>query len=277
MKTTAQMMATLESVAKRNMGKMVYTLFLMIILQSVAASALLFAVLGFEIRTGAFYALEIVAAVVTLSLHFGFATVLLRMVRDEFVTLGFLFHGFRKPRLSLPVVVPFLIVLAAVFFASDAIVSNAARDFLAERSGESAMDALFRAVSVRVLAFALLAFVFAALPFAFAFFFRIDNPQKTGIWAMWKSLRLSVSRANFIRLIVFAVKAAGTRLAVAIILSVIISFLSQVKSLGILVMILDFVYFLNAYTAAIRILLSVAVMYDSLTETKTGQLIAIEA
>ena len=94
---------------------------------------------------------------------------------------------------------------------------------------------------------------------------------------MWKSLRLSVSRANFIRLIVFAVKAAGTRLAVAIILSVIISFLSQVKSLGILVMILDFIYFLNAYTAAIRILLSVAVMYDSLTETKTGQLIAIEA
>lgn len=277
MKTTAQMMETLESVAKRNMGKMVYTLFLMIILQSVAASVLLFALFGLELGTAAFYALETAAAVVTLSLHFGFATVLLRMVRDEFVTLGFLFHGFRKPRLSLPVVVPLLIVLAAVFFASDAIVSNAARDFLAERSGESAMDALFRAVSVRVLAFALLAFVFAALPFAFAFFFRIDNPQKAGIWAMWKSLRLSVSRANFIRLIVFAVKAAGTRLAIAIILSVIISFLSQVKSLGILVMILDFVYFLNAYTAAIRILLSAAVMYDALTETKTGQLIAIEA
>ena len=74
-------------------------------------------------------------------------------------------------------------------------------------------------------------------------------------------------RKNVLRLILFALRAGGKQLAIAIILAILVTFIPEEKNSGlsVLIFILDMVYFINMYTAMIRIYLTVPVMYNENT------------
>ena len=73
-------------------------------------------------------------------------------------------------------------------------------------------------------------------------------------------------RKNVFRLILFALRAGGRYLVTAILLSVALNFIPEDKGSGlsILVFVLDMIYFINLYTAMIRIYLTVPVLYDEI-------------
>ena len=107
-----------RKVTKKNLGKLIYTLFLMSIIESFMSLMLLGPILRTSAGDTASYALFAVGTLFFFLLQFGFASMLLRMTRNEFVTLGFLFYGFTRPKISLGPAAAFTIMAFIVIFIS---------------------------------------------------------------------------------------------------------------------------------------------------------------
>lgn len=96
----------MNQACSKNIGQVIYTLFLLTLLESLVSGIIVFP--GIKIFSDAagtsaeiqskiiFFALIFVAITVWLTFQFGFAIMLLRMTRNEKTNLGFLFMGFRK-------------------------------------------------------------------------------------------------------------------------------------------------------------------------------------
>ena len=71
---------------------------------------------------------------------------------------------------------------------------------------------------------------------------------------------------NVFRLILFALRAGGKQLAIAIVLATIGNFIPETKNpgLSVFVFLLDIAYFVNFYTAMVRIYLTVPVLYEEI-------------
>lgn len=99
-------MVKMNQACSKNIGQVIYTLFLLTLLESLVSGLIVFS--GIKIFSDAagtsaeiqskiiFFALIFVAITVWLTFQFGFAIMLLRMTRNEKTNLGFLFMGFRK-------------------------------------------------------------------------------------------------------------------------------------------------------------------------------------
>lgn len=99
-------MVKMNQACSKNIGQVIYTLFLLTLLESLVSGIIVFP--GIKIFSDAagtsaeiqskiiFFALIFVAIAVWLTFQFGFAIMLLRMTRNEKTNLGFLFMGFRK-------------------------------------------------------------------------------------------------------------------------------------------------------------------------------------
>lgn len=104
--TIKNLMVKLNQTCSKNIGQVIYTLFLLTLLESLVSGVIVFP--GIKIFSDAagtsaeiqakiiFFALIFAAIAVWLTFQFGFAIMLLRMTRNEKTNLGFLFMGFRK-------------------------------------------------------------------------------------------------------------------------------------------------------------------------------------
>ena len=89
-------------VARKNLNKTFFTLFIIVILESLCSALFVGTSLLLNSMQDSFavtffsYSLMFCGVFFWFLILSGFATMLLRMARDEFVTIGFLFYGFRR-------------------------------------------------------------------------------------------------------------------------------------------------------------------------------------
>lgn len=281
--TLKTMKKTLDETADTNGGKLLYSMFLLTILQTAASALLLAPVVRGGARGAAALALVLLASLAWILLHFGFTALLLRMVRGEFVTLGFVFYGLKKPRLSLP---PALLLLALlslslflsrkfcsfVFAAQMAELSDALRSAPPEEMLSRARLALIPAAT-----FLLFTGLFVLIPLALVFHFRLENPEKPLLWAVRRSLGTVFTDLNYFRLPALALLASWKRLLAALALAALMA-ASSAAGAALVALLVNFAYILNSLTATVRIYLSAAVLYVAETDgARPGQIVEIEA
>lgn len=303
-------MVKMNQACAKYMGKVIYTLFLLTLLESLCSFVFLFPAIKIfsdaqqaqaigSLQTKIiFFALLFAALVVWLTFQFGFAIMLLRMVRNENTNLGFLFMGFRKFNPAGKVILSFAAIISAVGIATRFItkalfaklwpvVENAfktasaeiqAAESAAESAGNAASSATDAAGSILPFApdeaasiffesglfagiFFLLAFI-VLIHFAFVFQLHFDKPSVKVGGLFKESFRMM--KGNVFRLIGFALCAGGKNLLIAIVFAVIVSFIPEEKAgLSILVFLFDLAYFINLYTALVKFYFAVPVMYEA--------------
>ena len=276
-------MVRLNQVSSQYFGKIMYALFLMSILETLASFAVLSPVMrlasnGVSPLTARIVtiALAFLAIFVWLTFQFGFAIMLLKMARREYTNIGFLFAGFRCMNPAGKVIAAFagLISLLAIIarFAARFIFLKIKPDFSFESLSQIpenrellssfAMDAVsFLALFLGIL---FILGLFILIRFVFVFQIHFDNPSMPILSVFKKSS--GMMKKNVFRLILFALRAGGKQLLTAIIIAILVNFIPEDKSSGIsiLTFILDMVYFINLYTAMIRIYLTVPVLYEEI-------------
>ncbi|MBR0496448.1 MAG: hypothetical protein IJJ71_09770 [Treponema sp.] len=290
-----QLMVKLNQVSSLYLGKIMYALFLMSIMETLASFALLSPVMRL-LSNGAnplvvkaeTFLLAFFAICVWLSFQFGFAIMLLKMTRREYTNLGFLFIGFRRLNPAGKVIGAFgglIAILSLVArFVTKFIFYKINPDFSFDKIDLSALQnadqiagqpELLSSVAVDMLTlvgiFLGVLFVlglFVLIRFVFVFQLHFDNPSMS-LLQLFKKSNLMM-RKNVFRLILFALRAGGKQLFIAVFLAVIVNFIPESKTSGlsVLVFIIDMIYFINMYTAMVRIYLTVPVMYEEILHPK---------
>jgi len=286
-----RLMVKLNQISSQYIGKIMYALFLMSILETLSFFVILSPSLRMAQNSSPFtaqiftIALAFVALCVWLTFQFGFAVMLLRMTRRQSVNLGHIFIGFKcfKPAskviFSFAGIFAFLVIVSR--FIARFIFSQIKPDFsyqslsiqdLQEVAENSELLSEF-ALNIVIFMGIFLAVIFvlsliSLIHFVFVFHLHFDNPSMSISELFTKSAKMM--KKNVFRLIVFALRAGGKPLLVAIVLAVLVNFIPEGKNSGlsILVFILDMIYFINLYTAMIRIYLTVPVLYEELLNQK---------
>ncbi len=290
-----QLMVKLNQVSSLYLGKIMYALFLMSILETLASFALLSPVMRLlsnganplVVKTETLL-LAFFAICVWLCFQFGFAIMLLKMTRREYTNLGFLFIGFRRLNPAGKVIGAFgglIAILSLVArFVTKFIFYKINPDFSFDKIDLSALQnadqiagqpELLSSVAVDMLTlvgiFLGVLFVlglFVLIRFVFVFQLHFDNPSMP-LLQLFKKSSLMMHK-NVFRLILFALRAGGKQLFIAVFLAVIVNFIPESKTSGlsVLVFIIDMIYFINMYTAMVRIYLTVPVMYEEILHPK---------
>lgn len=290
-----QLMVKLNQVSSLYLGKIMYALFLMSIMETLASFAVLSPVMRLlsnganplVVKTKTFL-LAFFAICVWLSFQFGFAIMLLKMTRREYTNLGFLFIGFRRLNPAGKVIGAFgglIAILSLVArFVTKFIFYKINPDFSFDKIDLSALQnadqiagqpELLSSVAVDMLTlvgiFLGVLFVlglFVLIRFVFVFQLHFDNPSMP-LLQLFKKSSLMMHK-NVFRLILFALRAGGKQLFIAVFLAVIVNFIPESKTSGlsVLVFIIDMIYFINMYTAMVRIYLTVPVMYEEILHPK---------
>ncbi|WP_191014409.1 hypothetical protein [Treponema zioleckii] len=280
-----EMMLILNQNTKNAVGKVMYTLFVKMLLQMFTALA--FAMLETRVSQllpqSALFINIFVSALLFefLLLEYGFAVMLLRIVRKEYVTLGYLFYGLKNLRQSLPVCIVYTVLIGIIGFASGKFVHAVKIDaeIMAFITKGMKLDAeslqIIARYSVRVVILALTAVAsfIILLPTVLSFDLRFDNKEKPFWYPFKKSYSLILKKWNYFRFIGFALRAGGRYLVIAIVLGIILNIARAKKgeSTSILFFVADFIYLLNSLTALIRIYFSIPVFYVSLTKNSEDE------
>ena len=281
-------MVKLNQISSQNIGKIMYALFLMSILETVSFIVILSPSLNMA-QNGSNPAvsriftlfLAFIAVCVWLTFQFGFAIMLLQMTRRRPVNLGYMFIGFKHFNPAGKVILSFAGLLAILTiiarFIAKFVFTKINPDFsfqalpiqslqnVAENSealSEFTTNAvLYMGIFIGIL---FILSLFTLIHFVFVFQLHFDNPRLTIPEVFRQSARLM--HKNVFRLILFALRAGGKQLVVAIFLAVLVNFIPDDKASGlsILTFILDMIYFINLYTAMIRIYLTIPVLYEEL-------------
>lgn len=274
-----------RAVYKKYIGKIIYTLFLMAILESVMSSVLLAPILNSSAGDVLSYILMAVGVIIFFTFHFGLSVMFLRMTRGEFVTLGFLFYGFKKPKLSLSAVMVFsalfiaILYLSGVFFrfvfadlAQNAAMSASMLEKLAQSS--SSVQELAKSPEIQTqskmifypfIIFAIAFFFLVLVPFSFTFQLKNDNEKKSVFWAMKQSVIFMFSDFNYFRLIVLAFVSSWQRILITLFMTSVLVF-SMASGGTIMTIITYFFFLLNFYATLASIMLSAPVFYSELTK-----------
>ena len=272
-----------------------YALFLMSIMETLASFAVLSPVMRLLsnganplVVKGETFLLAFFAICAWLCFQFGFAIMLLKMTRREYTNLGFLFIGFRRLNPAGKVIGTFgglIAILSLVArFVTKFIFYKINPDFSFDKIDLSALQnadqiagqpELLSSVAVDMLTlvgiFLGVLFVlglFVLIRFVFVFQLHFDNPSMP-LLQLFKKSSLMMHK-NVFRLILFALRAGGKQLFIAVFLAVIVNFIPESKTSGlsVLVFIIDMIYFINMYTAMVRIYLTVPVMYEEILHPK---------
>ena len=283
--SSKHLMVKLNQISSQYIGKIMYALFLMSILETLS----FFVILSPSLRLSQTaspatvrlftLALAFIALCVWLTFQFGFAVMLLRMTRRQYVNLGYIFIGFKcfnsakKVIFSFAAIFAILVVIAR--FATKIIFSQINPDFSfqmisiqdlqnAGENPELISDFMLNSLTFMGIFIALLFVLalFTLIHFVFVFNLHFDSPNLTIPELFKKSA--SLMHKNVFRLIFFALRAGGKQLLIAIILAVIVNFLPEDKASGlaVLVFLLNIAYFVNLYTAITRIYLTIPVLYE---------------
>lgn len=253
-------------VARKNLNKTFFTLFIIVILESLcsalfAGTSLLlnsmqdsFAVTFFS------YALMFCEVFFWFLILSGFATMLLRMARDEFVTIGFLFYGFRRFKKFAPAAFLYTLltgISAAVVAGTMYFIPKSNPDFivnLESKFGENVFLYLLIIFSF-ILVFLLI------FPQVFLFFLKYDNPSRSVFSLAFLSSRLLFK--NIFKFIGFVFMAGGRNLILAA-----FYFAAAQKGGAVQFFSLIFVFlcFINFYKALSLMSLAVPFFYENLRQ-----------
>ena len=288
---TKRLMVKLNQITSQYIGKIMYALFFMSILDTLVSFVILSPAMRvaqsgaspFTVKA-ATLVLAFVAICAWLTFQFGFAVMLLQMTRRKNTNLGYIFIGFKCFNPAGKVIVAFgaLISLLAVIarFAAKFVFLKIKPDFSfeapsldslqnvaenTEQLSSLATDTLlFLALFLLIL---LVLSLFVLIRFVFVFHLHFDNPNLKISELFKKSAKMM--HKNVLRLILFALRVGGKQLAIAILLALIVNFFPEEKhpGLSVLVFLLDIAYFVNFYTALIRVYLTVPVLYEEKTKT----------
>lgn len=270
-----ELLAKLTQVASRNLSKVFFSLFVMVLLESICSGFVIACALVLShgdgssiVLAAACCALMVTGIFIWFLLLSGFAFMLLRMERSEFVTLGFLFHGFRKFKFFYPAALLCTALsglcaafLAALFYYARSFFPSLI-DHFQKALGDNALLYISATLSVILM-------VVVVLPQVFIVYIRSDNHDKN----VFKSAFLSASLfyKNFFRFVGFVFSAGGRNLILAIVYFAVTMTLSSGER-GTLVQVLsfvfDFLYFINIYRAFSLMCLAIPVFYDDLVQPK---------
>ncbi|MBQ7159410.1 MAG: hypothetical protein IJS09_08335, partial [Treponema sp.] len=115
-----QLLVRLNQTVRPNMGNALFALFLTLICETVlgmifAAPAMMIMGRDTEINDLIFAMLLVFCAlVVWLLFQYGFHILILRMVRKNYVTLGYVFYGFKKIKRTLPLVLTISLIVSVL-------------------------------------------------------------------------------------------------------------------------------------------------------------------
>ncbi len=267
-------MVRLNQTTQKHIGKVIYSLLIMSIMESLftisfilpAVSIFFRESISLQSKALSFFLLFI-AVLIWLTFQFGFSVMLLRMVRDERTTLGYIFLGFKKIRYCFKYIlgISFVLVVAVII---TRFVTNAIWDKFVKSNFEELSAAI-----IQIAQFALTFFVIAYLlmvRFAFVFQLHFDNPAKPVMTIFSKSA--SMMKGNVLKLTFFALRAGGKNLLIVIALVIAINLIpgDARKSMTFLSYFLNFIYFINFYTASAKIYFTIPILYTAIEKQNAG-------
>lgn len=253
-------------VARKNLNKTFFTLFIIVILESLCSALFAGTPLLLNSMQDSFavtffsYALMFCEVFFWFLILSGFATMLLRMARDEFVTIGFLFYGFRRFKKFAPAAFLYTLltgISAAVVAGTMYFIPKSNPDFivnLESKFGENAFLYLLIIFSF-ILVFLLI------FPQVFLFFLKYDNPSRSVFSLAFLSSRLLFK--NIFKFIGFVFMAGGRNLILAA-----FYFAAAQKGGAVQFFSLIFVFlcFINFYKALSLMSLAVPFFYENLRQ-----------
>ena len=294
MKSLKPLVKTLNQVASRNLGRALVSLFVMALCETVCISALCtplyVRVSAGDTGAGALLlaALVLLASFAVWALfQYGFAVLLLRMVRGDYVTLGYIFYGWRTLRRSLPVALFFAAVFTVLTFALVASLfcftdvparlvaaNEITRTVMAANADgtasavQVATGAAFRAMPVLlVAAVGALVVLCALVQLSFLFQATYDGERNSLFGALRANWRL-LSRRRLL-LVRFVAVAGGTPLVIALLALFATFFIpathetgSGSSALDAVLFLLNLIYLMYGYTALLRMYFAVPVLYE---------------
>lgn len=271
---------TLKAVAEKNLSKAFFALFAIVIIESLISFAFATPAFWFLNKTDfalyskiSAYGLLFLGVFFWFMIQAGFAIMLLRMVREEHFTIGYLFYAFHKFKQFAPVsffytvmvgVVSVFIHFAYSFIASKdiAIVAN-----FIQKTDESVQIIAIAAILVLLLSVVLYFLIFMNN-------FCYDNPQRSVFYFARQSIKLILKKGA--KLFVFIFQSGGLHLVRAIFYFFMSIFLSKgegASALKVIALIFDFLYFVNLYKALCLMFLSVPVFYDAVLNGQDDEVI----
>lgn len=278
----------INEVSSRNLGKTLFAFFFMAICEALLVSFLMMPLYSRFLKGRTDDSSLVLASVLTFAsftvwalFQFGFFSLLLRMVRGAFVTIGFVFLGYKKFKRSLPVslFVAFLLTLVTAFALAATVLFTDVPDMLASslaaQSDAAALQAFhfdLKALAVALGALALLLLFFFLFAFIFLAAYDGDGSSLAGglkvNFRLLKSRRLLLFKLLLVsggRFLLIALGAFG--------LYSLLSFTTDEKSLTMGKLVLNFVYLVNFYTALLRMYFVLPVLYEDARQPRGDLLI----
>ena len=220
-----------------------------------ASSSILNAVFPLLISLGFVY----LGFTVVMLLQYGYQVLLLRMLRGDYVTFGFLFNGFRERKRIIRASALFSIGFIISFILCQAVVLGV--NFLWPEFLKS-----MHLPELIGFVFILYSFFSAVLLIRFAFVWVLlaDFPGEK-ITSVFKR-SFSLLKGHTFKLLGFVLYAGGKRFLIAASIFILSLFVPENISgtAGFFYSVLEFIYFITAYTAAVRMFVSVPLFYLNL-------------
>ena len=278
-----ELFAKFGEVARRNLNKIFFALFCIVIIESLCSAIFIGTSFFLNSRgdsgtAGAILAYFLMFCGVFFWFMFlsGFYVMLLRMVRNEFVTLGFLFYGFRKFRHFAPAAFLYALLTglcAAITAGTMYFITKANPGFIPLLQAQFGERAFF----YLLLIFSFVLFFLLCFPQVFLFFLRYDNPKRNVFSLGFLSAKLFLK--NAFRFIGFVLTACGRNLILATFyFGITLSFSAGQKQsvLQFFSLIFDFLYFVNFYKALSLAGLAVSFFYEELRKPSIELTISLE-
>lgn len=275
-----QLFARLEQAVRPNRGNALFALFLTVLCQTVLSMFFLAPVVFLLMRGGVTfnerlfgYLLVFCALVVQTLFQYGLQVLILRMVRREFVTLGYVFYGFKTIKRTLPLAVAvsaLIFALALAFFLVARSVVAARLDAnLGAEALLSAQEILrqLRVPTLLLFALGVLVLVAVGIRFIFVFFLHVDHPGEKLPSLFRKSARLMRKRCFL--LIRLALRAGGRNFVIAAVALCVMTGMTAAEGAddgqqlfpAFVGMIVNLVYLVNIYTALLKMYFAAPVLY----------------
>lgn len=291
-----QLFARLEQAVRPNRGNALFALFLTVLCQTVFSMFFLAPVVFLLMRGGVTfnerffgYLLVFCALVVQTLFQYGLQVLILRMVRREFVTLGYVFYGFKtiKKTFSLVVAVSALLfAVAFVFFlVARAVVAARLDANLGAEALLSAQEMLrqLRVPTLLLFALGFLVLVAVGIRFIFVFYLHVDHPGEKLPSLFRKSARLMRKRCFL--LIRLALRAGGHNFAIAAVALCVMTGMTAAEGAddgqqlfpAFVGMIVNLVYLVNIYTALLKMYFAAPVLYVDAVQPVVDVIVAADA
>lgn len=273
MKTYRQLVEILNERMRTNMWKALFSFLLMSVLETIILSAFSIPAMaslsvdgssGGNIGSLIFSLISIYCGFVfVMLLQYGYQVILLRLLRGKFVTLGFLFNGFRERK---------RIGRASALFSVGFIISFILCQITVLAVNHFYPDFFKNINFTELVALVFLLYVFFSIilliRFAFVWVYLADFPEEK-IAAVFKRC-FSLLKNHTFKLIGFVLYAGGRRLLTAVAIIILSLFVPEKTegAAGFLYSIIEVCYFISAYTAAVRMFAAVPLYYLNLTAYK---------